>query len=276
MLAAAMQRRGSLAAAAAAFRCLLLLVVAAAADDAGGAAQPVILATVCGNTTAADQEGFDVSFVNTLELIYQNVTRSGFGAASSGEGADTVYGLGQCMGYLSPTDCQLCYAQSRVKLPHCLPATGGRIYLDGCFLRYGADNFTAAATDASDTAVCSNATVSSPASFAATSAALLRNVTGRAGRQGLLLLQRVVVVVGAGVAVGVAAGVRGGAVLEVAERHRVRGVRGDARDRVVGRCLPRAAEGYGLNAGCVVRYSTQPFYLPANAAAAAGSSSKSI
>jgi hypothetical protein len=47
-----------------------------------------------------------------------------------------------------------------------------------------------------------------------------------------------------------------------------------ARDRVVGRCLPGAAEGYGLNAGCIVRYSTQPFYLLANAGGGGGSSSK--
>ena len=42
-----------------------------------------------------------------------------------------TFGLAQCMSYLSPTHCQLCYAQSRVKLAHCLPADGGRIYLDG-------------------------------------------------------------------------------------------------------------------------------------------------
>ncbi|EEE62217.1 hypothetical protein OsJ_17004 [Oryza sativa Japonica Group] len=156
-----MQRRGSLAAAAAAFRCLLLVVVAAAADDAGGAAaKPVILATVCGNTTAADQEGFDVSFVNTLELIYQNVTRSGFGAAASGQGRRNRLRPRPCWRSLNATACAACVAT--------------------------------------------------------------------------------------------------------------------ARDRVVGRCLPRAAEGYGLNAGCVVRYSTQPFYLPANAAAAAGSSTRHI
>lgn len=278
MLAAAMQRRGSLAAAAAAFRCLLLVVVAAAADDAGGAAAtPVILATVCGNTTAADQEGFDVSFVNTLELIYQNVTRSGFGAAASGEGADTVYGLGQCMGYLSPTDCQLCYAQSRVKLPHCLPATGGRIYLDGCFLRYGADNFTAAATDASDTAVCSNATVSSPASFAATSAALLRNVTAAAPGARDYYYYSASSSSSASALPSVSPRVYAAAQCwRSLNATACAACVASARDRVVGRCLPRAAEGYGLNAGCVVRYSTQPFYLPANAAAAAGSSTRHI
>ena len=46
-----------------------------------------------------------------------------------------------------------------------------------------------------------------------------------------------------------------------------------ARDRVLRQCLPGAAEGYGLNAGCVVRYSTRPFYLPAEAASGGGGSS---
>ncbi|KAF0923101.1 hypothetical protein E2562_003325 [Oryza meyeriana var. granulata] len=257
---------------AAALRYLLLagvVVAAAPAADDAGAATPVILATVCGNTTASDQEGFDVSFVNALELIYQNVTRSGFGAAAAGEGADTVYGLGQCMAYLSPTDCQLCYAQSRVKLPHCLPATAGRIYLDGCFLRFGPDNFTTIASDASDTAVCSNATVSSQA-FAATSAALLRNVTAAApGARDYYY--------SASSAAAASAGAR--RVYAAAQCWRSLNASAcaacvaSARDRVVRRCLPRAAEGYGLNAGCVVRYSTQPFYLPANAAAAGGGSS---
>ncbi|CAD6334765.1 unnamed protein product [Miscanthus lutarioriparius] len=154
----AAHRRPFLTAAAAAVLIQLLLLSAVVAADDAAAGTPAILDTVCAATQAADPEGFDVSFVTTLEMIYQNVTRSGFGAAGSGAGNNTVFGLGQCMSYLSPTDCQLCYAQSRVKLPHCLPADGGRIYLDGCFLRYGADNFTATATDASDTAVCSNAT----------------------------------------------------------------------------------------------------------------------
>ena len=92
---------------------------------------------------------------------------------------------------------------------------------------------------------------------------------GRAGRQGILL--RGVV------RARRAAGVRRGAVLEVAERQRVRRVRGlaSARDQLVRKCLPAAPEGYGLNAGCVVRYSTRPFYLPANNVAAAACSRSS-
>ncbi|KAL6864753.1 hypothetical protein ACP4OV_015904 [Aristida adscensionis] len=236
---------------------------AAAADDAGTA--PPIVAAVCGTTPAADPESFDVSFVTTLEMIYQNVTRSGFGAAASGAGGDAVFGLGQCLAYLSPTDCQLCYAQSRVKLPHCLPATAGRIYLDGCFLRFGADNFTAVATDASDTAVCSNATVAGPGArgFAAAAASLVRNVTAAApGARGYY---------SAAAAPPAYAAAQCWRSLNASA---CAACVASARDRLVRRCLPAAAaEGYGLNAGCVVRYSTRPFYMSANAGGGGGGSS---
>jgi hypothetical protein len=247
---------------------LLLSAVSAAAgaDDAAGT--PAILDTVCAATQAADPEAFDVSFVTTMEMIYQNVTRSGFGAAGSGAGNNTVFGLGQCMSYLSPTDCQLCYAQSRVKLPHCLPADGGRIYLDGCFLRYGADNFTAAATDASDTAVCSNATATVATGFAAAAAALVRNVTAAAPAAKDYYY--------AASSASASSAYAAAQCWRTLNASACAACVASARDRVLRECLPAAPEGYGLNAGCVVRYSTRPFYLPANAAAGGGSSGEYI
>ncbi|RCV15359.1 hypothetical protein SETIT_3G050700v2 [Setaria italica] len=243
------------------------LLLAAGAGDAGA---PAILGTVCGNTRTPNPEAFDVSFVTTLEMIYQNVTRSGFGAAGSGTGNNTVFGLGQCLAYLSSTDCQLCYAQSRVKLPHCLPADGGRIYLDGCFLRYGARNFTADSTDAGDTAVCgSNATGGGAPGFAAAAAELVRNVTATApGARDYYYASS-------------SAESSGRAARAYAAAQCWRSLNASAcaacvasaRDRVLRQCLPGAAEGYGLNAGCVVRYSTRPFYLAADAGGGGGGSS---
>ncbi|CAN6326580.1 unnamed protein product [Urochloa humidicola] len=250
---------------------LFLLAAAVGADDAG---TPAIVATVCGPTQTPDPEAFDVSFVTTLEMIYQNVTQSGFGAAGSGEGNNTVFGLGQCLAYLSPTDCQLCYAQSRVKLPHCLPADGGRIYLDGCFLRYGAANFTAAATDAADTAVCGNATAPAPPpGFAAAAAALVRNVTAAApGARDYYYASA-----SAAAESGRTAAARAYAAAQCWRSLNASACAAcvaSARDRVLRQCLPNAAEGYGLNAGCVVRYSTRPFYLPSEAGGGGGSSKR--
>ncbi|CAL4895866.1 unnamed protein product [Urochloa decumbens] len=257
---------------------LLLLLFAAAGAGADDAGTPAIVATVCSATQTPDPEAFDVSFVTTLEMIYQNVTRSGFGAAGSGEGNNTVYGLGQCLAYLSPTDCQLCYAQSRVKLPHCLPSDAGRIYLDGCFLRYGSRNFTAAdATDAADTAVCGNATAAASPGFAAAAAALVRNVTAAApGARDYYYASS-----GSSESAGrrAAPAPRAYAAAQCWRSLNASACAAcvaSARDRVLRQCLPGAAEGYGLNAGCVVRYSTRPFYLTAEAAGGGGSSTRHI
>ncbi|KAJ1261445.1 hypothetical protein BS78_09G030000 [Paspalum vaginatum] len=232
---------------------LLFLAAVGAVDDAGA---PEVLATVCGATQAPDPVAFDESFDTTMEMIYHNVTSSSFGAAGSGAGNDTVFGLGQCLAYLSPTDCQLCYAQSRLKLPQCLPADGGRIYLDGCFLRYGSDNFTANATDDSDTSVCSNGTAT-PA-FAAAAAELVRSVAAAApGARNYYH---------ASSSTGRAPAYAAAQCWRSLNASACAACVASARDRVVGQCLPRADEGHGLNAGCVVRYSTRPFYLSANAA----------
>ncbi|KAH0724398.1 hypothetical protein KY285_000236 [Solanum tuberosum] len=87
------------------------------------------------NTTA-----FVPNFVAVMETISQQMRTRGYGVAVSGTGPDTNFGLAQCYGDLSLLDCVLCYAEARTVLPQCFPYNGGRIYLDGCFMR--AENYT--------------------------------------------------------------------------------------------------------------------------------------
>ena len=54
-------------------------------------------------TQTIDADTFDVSFVTTLKMIYQNMTCSGFGTTGSAKGNNTMFGLRQCMSYLSGT-----------------------------------------------------------------------------------------------------------------------------------------------------------------------------
>jgi Salt stress response/antifungal len=142
---------------------------------------PAIFSTICSSIQTSNATAFDVNFVNTMEIIYQNITQTGFGYAISGSNTSSspiVYGLGQCFSYLSMTDCQLCYAQSRIKLPHCLPSLDARIYLDGCFLRYSGSDFFSDAVDASDNFTCGNSTYAGSASiFQNATAKLVRNLT---------------------------------------------------------------------------------------------------
>ncbi|OAY77361.1 cysteine-rich receptor-like protein kinase 2 isoform X2 [Ananas comosus] len=241
---------------------VLVLFVAAAAGDT----TPTIFDTICGRNQTQDPEAFDVNFVTTMEMIFQNITESGFGAAVSG-GANTVYGLGQCFGYLAPTSCQICYFQSRLKLPHCLPATDSRIYLDGCFLRYADHNVSADATDAYDTSVCGNASTNSSA-FNDAATRLVANLTA-----GALNQTKFYQVGSASVAAGVS-------VYGMAQCWRSLNASGcrecleSARASAV-KCLP-ATDGKALNAGCFVRYSTEPFYLAASSSGGGSSARRTI
>ena len=110
----------------------------------------------CGNQMEHNPSVFVPNFVATMENISDQMRASGFGLAVSGSGPDTNYGLAQCYGDLSLLDCVLCYAEARTVLPQCFPFTGGRIYLDGCFMRSDNYSFFQEYTGPGDRAICGN------------------------------------------------------------------------------------------------------------------------
>lgn len=201
-----------------------------------------------------------------MENVSQKVAVDGFGIAASGEiGFERVYGLGQCFGYLSSIDCRLCYAESRVKLPHCLPSTSGRIYLDGCFLAYGDHNFSGDVVDNSDTSICGlSKNVSNSMNFREIAIGLVRNLTSEAYEE-----RNYYKIGNASVSMGLT-------VYGMAQCWRSVNITGckeclqKAGESVVG-CLP-ASDGKALNAGCYVRYSTERFYQASLSSSSGGSS----
>ncbi|KAM3706319.1 hypothetical protein ACB098_03G143700 [Castanea mollissima] len=112
----------------------------------------------CVNQKEHNSSIFVPNFVATMENISNQMRVSGFGLAISGSGPDTNYGLAQCYGDLSLLDCVLCYAEARTVLPQCFPSTGGRIYLDGCFMRSDNYSFFQEYTGPGDRAICGNTT----------------------------------------------------------------------------------------------------------------------
>ncbi|KAM0059393.1 putative Gnk2-like domain-containing protein [Helianthus debilis subsp. tardiflorus] len=95
----------------------------------------LVVQPACGNKRATTKD-FIPSFVNTMEIISTNIKKSNFGTTVEGTGSSLVYGLAQCYGDIPTSDCLVCYARGRTAIPSCFPHTGGRVYLNDCFLRY--------------------------------------------------------------------------------------------------------------------------------------------
>ncbi|XP_010649524.1 cysteine-rich receptor-like protein kinase 2 isoform X3 [Vitis vinifera] len=238
-------------------------VTAATANDN----YTTLLSLNCNGTRAVNTQSFDVNFVDAMEIISQEIASSGFGMAESGENAtDKAYGLGQCLNYLSNVDCRLCYSQSRVQLPLCLPSTSARVYLNGCFLRYGNYNFSEEAVDDLDSVACGSSGNVTEVGFRDGANGLIQNLTNGAYedrdyyKEGNATISSDVKIYG------------------VAQCWRSLNKSGcrdcleKAREKIVG-CFP-ASEGAALNAGCVVRYSMNPFYVASSASSGSSSATR--
>ncbi|KAK8714871.1 hypothetical protein V6N13_042216 [Hibiscus sabdariffa] len=110
----------------------------------------------CGHQFEHNSTVYVPNFVATMEAISEQMRESGFGTSVTGSGLDTNYGLAQCYGDLTSLDCVLCYAEARTVLPQCYPYNGGRIFLDGCFMRAENYSFFEEYRGPDDRAVCGN------------------------------------------------------------------------------------------------------------------------
>nr|XP_028947576.1 cysteine-rich receptor-like protein kinase 2 isoform X2 [Malus domestica] len=118
---------------------------------------------MCGNQREHNTTVFVPNVASTMENISEQMRTSGFGVAVTGSGPDTEYGLAQCYGDLSLPDCVLCYDEARTVFPQCFPYTGGRIFLDGCFMRSENYSFYEEFRGSEDRVKCGNTTRKSSA-----------------------------------------------------------------------------------------------------------------
>lgn len=131
---------------------MLLLVEMPTEADPRSRTVKILCSTVLEHNTTA----FVPNFVATMQRISDQMRNDGFGVALVGKGPDANYGLAQCYGDLSLMDCVLCYAEARTVLPQCFPYNGGRIFLDGCFMRAENYSFYEEFEGPQDRAVCGN------------------------------------------------------------------------------------------------------------------------
>ncbi|KAL6994370.1 hypothetical protein U1Q18_012474 [Sarracenia purpurea var. burkii] len=209
----------------------------------------------CGNTSAAPPRNasYIPNFVKGMEVLSQLVAADHWGHFAVNS-TPPIFGLAQCHQDLSHTDCLLCFAVGRTRLPHCLPSISARIYLDGCFIRYESFNFFNESVDpVGDTVSCGSSGdetagyVATELGFERRVGELIGNVTESAASKGGFAAEEVEGVFGLAQCWKTLGGDGCRDCLEKAANEMVR------------LCLPRR-EGRGLNAGCYLRYSTVKFF----------------
>ncbi|CAA7408545.1 unnamed protein product [Spirodela intermedia] len=151
----------------------VLLVMAVAAVAAGGDTNSKVVKISCGSEVALNATVFLPSLIANMDGTREQVRATGFGISTNG----SDHSLALCYRGLPEQDCTLCYSTARTTLPQCFPYIGGRIYLDGCFMRAEKYEFYGEFSGPQDGALCGNATRRGAAFERAAREAVRRAVT---------------------------------------------------------------------------------------------------
>ncbi|KAM6562251.1 hypothetical protein CsatB_022249 [Cannabis sativa] len=215
-------------------------------------------ALICSNNdtaSMAQRRPFITNFLATLEAVSPLIARQKYATVINGTGNTTVYTFGECMKDLSQDDCNLCFAQCKTQILRCLPfqraVRGGRLFFDGCYLRYDSYNFFNESLGRQDRTLCSNGDFSGNRTvFRENVLKLVRNLSIEApNNDGFfvgLVNQGNISVFGLAQCWEFVTGTACGKCLAASVEN-------------VTSCAPKE-EGRILNAGCYLRYSTKKFY----------------
>ncbi|XP_071927926.1 cysteine-rich receptor-like protein kinase 2 [Coffea arabica] len=233
---------------------LILVAIMVLPDASVGDPRAQTVEFMCGHQPEHNTTLFVPNFVATMENISDQMRSKGFGVSITGKGPDTNYGLAQCYGDLSLLDCVLCYAEARTVLPQCFPFNGGRIFLDGCFMRAENYSFFQEFKGPQDHAVCGNRTRKSSTFQEAARRAVLQAATGAPNSNGY-----------ARAALQVSGTSNESAYVladcwKTLNANSCRACLENASKSILG-CLPWS-EGRALNTGCFMRYSDINFLNP--------------
>ncbi|XVF43961.1 hypothetical protein PTKIN_Ptkin02bG0082600 [Pterospermum kingtungense] len=232
-------------------------------------------ALVCGtnrSASATERQTFVANFIEVMETVTPLIVRQRYAAVVGGTGDTKVYGYGECMDDLDQRDCNVCFAQCKTQILRCFPyqlgTRGGRLFYDGCYLRYDDYNFFNESLSVGDRTVCATKDVGSSnrTVFGANVMQLVRNLSVEAPKNDGFLVGSVS---------------RGNvSVYGLAQCWKL--VNGSACEgclanafSMITSCLPKE-EGRVLNAGCYLRYSTQKFYYNPTLPSVAGNPGRKL
>lgn len=196
----------------------------------------------CGSSQTPESSAS--KFMAIMDTVSFRVYDQGWAAQALLGSGPPMYALGQCRRDLKPADCRTCFAEARQVLSHCVPKTGGRIYLDGCFLPYDNYSFFRESVDpALDISICQAPVLGKDGQ--AKVAEVVANVTKAAVERGF--------------AVGGGDGVFALAQCWATLNKPTCEICLNEAEKKMQECVP-AAEGKSLFTGCFLRYSRRKFY----------------
>ncbi|KAK1419996.1 hypothetical protein QVD17_29487 [Tagetes erecta] len=135
-----------------------LIIFPLLVSKSDGNARTEVIKMHCDDVLEADKAIFVQNFIRTMVIIGNQIRTTHNATTAVGTGPNKNYALAECYNDLSSQDCTLCYAQIRTSLPGCFPKNGGRIYLDGCFMRLQNYSFYEEYTSPNDTTICGSVT----------------------------------------------------------------------------------------------------------------------
>ncbi|KAK9063458.1 hypothetical protein SSX86_017328 [Deinandra increscens subsp. villosa] len=233
---------------------ITLILISLLVSKSTGNARSEIIQQRCDDQLEADPSIFVQNFIRIMEIAGTQIRSSHNSTASVGVEPNKNIGLAQCYADLSQQDCILCYAQIRTVFPTCFPRSGGRIYLDGCFMRIQNYSFYDEYTGPNDTTICGNATRKSNVFRESTRRAVVNAVTG-ALRNNDYFGREEMLASGSNDSVYVMA-----ECWKTLSPSSCRACLENA-SASIAKCLPWS-EGRVLNTGCFVRYSDTDFLNP--------------
>ncbi|XP_010528243.1 PREDICTED: putative cysteine-rich receptor-like protein kinase 43 isoform X2 [Tarenaya hassleriana] len=205
----------------------------------------------CNKDNVSDGAAYLRSYQGNLEKIRNHMKKLKFGRHEHGDPPQRMYVLSQCMGDLTLEECGVCWSRAADLLSQCFPATGGRFYLDGCFIRAENYSFYDEAITHYDSKVCSSGNEST-AQFGNLVKQVIKDIEYRAPYiQGFAVSQKGdhhhhLTAYGLGIC------------WQTLDEDLCKLCLSDGALSVAG-CLP-SKEGFALNAGCYLRYSDYAFY----------------
>ncbi|XP_050276589.1 cysteine-rich receptor-like protein kinase 3 isoform X10 [Quercus robur] len=117
-------------------------------------------ALICTNKTSPmpQRQNYISNFLAAMTTVTPLIAAQRYAAVVNGTGNTTVYAFGECMKDLTKNDCDLCFARCKTQILRCLPfqraIRGGRLFYDGCYLRYDDYYFFNEALSVQDKTVC--------------------------------------------------------------------------------------------------------------------------